>query len=95
MYKLEELTEIIREIVMEYPVTKVILVGSYAKNTATGISDVDLVLDGENLSEAYWEILFKLEDRLGTPVDIMTMRGLDRSLIKDDVMKGAMPIYEA
>ena len=53
MYSIEELAKIVHDTVVDYPVSKVILVGSYAKNTSTEISDVDLVLDGDDLSEAY------------------------------------------
>ena len=95
MYTIHELTTIVNEIVADYPVTRVMLVGSYAKNSATEISDVDLVLDGEDISEAYWSILFSLEDRLSIPVDVMTMRGLKGSLLMDSVLEGAVTIYEA
>jgi len=95
MYTIHELTTIVNEIVADYPVTRVMLVGSYAKNSATEISDVDLVLDGEDISEAYWSILFSLEDRLNIPVDVMTMRGLKGSLLMDSVLEGAVTIYEA
>ena len=95
MYSLLELTGIVRDAVAGYPVTRVILVGSCAKGTATEISDVDLVLDGEDLSEAYWQVLFALEDRLNVPVDIMTMRGLEGSVIKDSVLEGGVLLYEA
>ena len=95
MYSIKELTGIVAKIVSNYHVNKVILVGSYARNTPTEASDVDLVLDGEDLSEAYWEILFALEDQLTVPVDVLTMRGLDGSILKDSVLKGGVTLYEA
>ena len=95
MYDLTDLTGIVRDAVAGHPVTKVILVGSYAKSNSTDISDVDLVLDGEDLSDAYWSVLFALEDRLNVPVDLMTMRGLEGSVIRDSVLEGGLLIYEA
>jgi predicted nucleotidyltransferase len=95
MYSIGELTAIIRGVVSNYPVTKAILVGSYAKNTPSEASDVDLVLDGDDLSEAYWDILFALEDRLSVPVDVLTMRGLDGSILKESVLEGGVTLYEA
>ena len=95
MYSVNELREIVNEIVTEYPVSKVMLVGSYARNTATELSDVDLVIDGTDIGDVYWDILFTFEDSLSVPVDIMTMRGLKNSLIKESVMEGGITLYEA
>ena len=95
MYNIREITEIVNEIVPGHPITKVVLVGSYAKETATETSDIDIVLDGEDLADAYWDILFSLEDRLTVPVDVMTMRGLEGSILKESVMEGGVTLYEA
>jgi len=95
MYNIREITEIVNEIVPGHPITKVVLVGSYAKETATETSDIDIVLDGEDIADAYWDILFSLEDRLTVPVDVMTMRGLEGSILKESVMEGGVTLYEA
>ena len=95
MYSIQELASIVKEAVAGHPVSSVTLVGSYAKNSATECSDVDLVLDGDDIADAYWDILFFLEDRLKVPVDMMTMRGLENSLLKDAVMEGGVVLYEA
>jgi predicted nucleotidyltransferase len=95
MYSINELREIVTETVTPYPVTKVIITGSYANNTASETSDIDIVLDGGDLSDAYWEILFLLEDRLKIPVDLITMRGLKNSLLKDSILSGGINLYEA
>jgi predicted nucleotidyltransferase len=95
MYSIGDLTTIVRGVVSKYPVKKAILIGSYAKNTPTESSDVDLVLDGDDLSEAYWDILFALEDCLTVPVDVLTMHGLKNSIIKQSVLEGGVTLYEA
>jgi predicted nucleotidyltransferase len=95
MYSIEELTAIVNDVVAGHPVTRVVLTGSYAKGTATDTSDIDLVLDGGDLSEAYWDILFELEDRLTVPVDVITMYGLSNSLLKDSMLDGGVTLYEA
>ena len=95
IYNIDELAKIVNEIVAPYPVRKVTLVGSYANNTASETSDIDLVLEGDNLSEAYWDILFQLEDTLNVPVDIITERGLRSSILRDSVMSGGISLYEA
>ena len=95
MYSIKELASIVKEAVEGHPITRVTLVGSYAKNSATDASDIDLVLDGEGIADAYWDILFSLEDRLKVPVDIMTVRGLNNSILKDNLMEGGVILYEA
>ena len=95
MYSIEELALIVKEAVAAHSVSSVTLVGSYAKNNATECSDVDLVLDGDDIADAYWDILSFLEDRLKVPVDLITMRGLENTLLKDAVMEGAVTLYEA
>ena len=45
VYTVEEIKQILNEILENMPVYSVILFGSYAKNTATKISDIDLVID--------------------------------------------------
>ena len=42
-YSLSELQKIILDILKDYPIKKIILLGSYANNTATKNSDIDLI----------------------------------------------------
>ncbi len=95
MYKMEELKTIIQDIAKPLPIATVILVGSYATNNATDKSDIDLVVDGEDLSDAYWDFLFQLEDTLKIKVDLMTARGLKNSCLKDNILEDGVLIYEA
>ena len=75
-------------------ISKVILVGSYAKNEATEESDIDLVVDGQDLSESYWDFLFRLEDTLSVKVDLITLRGLQNSCMRDSILTGGIILYE-
>ena len=94
MYNTKEIQSTIRNIAATLPISKVILVGSYAKNEATEESDIDLIVDGKDLSETYWDFLFKLEDTLSVKVDLMTLRGLRNSCIRDNVLAGGIVLYE-
>jgi len=95
MYDTGEIQAKIKNIASTLPISKVILVGSYAKNEATEESDIDLVVDGKDLSEAYWDFLFKLEDTLSVKIDLMTMRGLQNSCMIDRILAGGIVLYEA
>lgn len=95
MYDTKEIQSTVRSIAAMLPISKVILVGSYARNEATELSDIDLVVDGKDLSESYWDFLFKLEDVFSVKVDLMTVRGLENSCMRDSVLTGGIVLYEA
>ena len=81
----------IAEILESYDVERAFLFGSYARGDNTADSDVDLRFEcGPTMSYgALYEISQKLENVLGTTVDIVTnppeyMRPRFRKCIKDD-----------
>ena len=94
MHSTSEIQAKVADIAYSLPISKVILVGSYAKNEATEESDIDLVVDGGDLSESYWDFLFKLEDVFSVKIDLMTLRGLRNSCIRESVLSGGIVLYE-
>ena len=94
MYNIKEIQSIVKSIATTLPISKVVLVGSYAKNQATEISDIDLVVDGNDLSESYWELLFKLEDCFSVKIDLMTVRGIKNSCMYENILEGGILLYE-
>ena len=94
MYNIEQIQSTVKSIAAILPISKVILVGSYAKNEATEQSDIDLVVDGKDLSESYWDFLFRLEDTLSVKIDLMTVRGLENSCMRDSILAGGIILYE-
>lgn len=95
MYDTKEIQSKVKSIAVSLPISKVILVGSYAKNEATEQSDIDLVVDGNDLSDLYWDFLFRLEEEFSVKVDLMTVRGLKNSCMRDSVLSGGIVLYEA
>ena len=57
--------------------------GSYARNTATPESDVDIVFDTD-APNLYLTVMMKqdLEELLGRPVDVLQLRGLTNPRLK-------------
>jgi len=47
IYTIEELKDILQDILKQFAVKRAILFGSYAKNTPTAKSDIDIVIDSE------------------------------------------------
>jgi predicted nucleotidyltransferase len=94
MYSISEIQSVVTKIAQPMQISKVVLVGSYAKNMANEQSDIDLVIDGEDLSESYWDFLFSIEDRLLTKIDLLTMRGLKSSCMRNSILDGGVVLYE-
>jgi predicted nucleotidyltransferase len=66
------------ELETRFGVTRLALFGSTARDTATGKSDVDVLVgfDGPATSKRYFGVQFYLEDLLGCPVDLVTEKAL-------------------
>lgn len=66
------------ELQTRFGVTRLALFGSTARDTATGKSDVDVLVDfdGPATSKRYFGVQFYLEDLLGCPVDLVTEKAL-------------------
>ena len=87
-YTIEELREIITPIAMQHNVQRVYLFGSYARGEATGDSDVDLRVDGENLRTMVgWGNLYAdLERKLRKELDLLVTDEL-REKLQDPLVK--------
>lgn len=63
---------------IEYGVKRIGLFGSYATDTATAMSDIDLVVEFEQpMGLKFMEFCDYLEDLLGTKVDVLTPTGIE------------------
>ena len=77
----EEIAKIIREeysyLSTEYGVKRIGLFGSYAKNTPTETSDIDLVVEFDRpIGLKFIELTEYLETLLGRRVDVLTKAGI-------------------
>ena len=72
IYTIEELKTILQEILKEFAVKKAILFGSYAKNTPTAKSDIDLVIESEGklLNINFYGLLEDLVQKLQKNIDL-------------------------
>ena len=75
--KIEEIAERVRPIAERYNIPKVYLFGSYARGEATEGSDVDLLVDADNVHGlAFFGLWADLEDALEKELDIITTNAL-------------------
>ena len=97
VYSIDELRSILREIFSNFAVKKAILFGSYAKNTPTAKSDIDLVIDSEGklLNIYFYGLLEDLVQRLQKNVDLFGITEIQKdSQIYNDILNEGVVIYE-
>ena len=90
-------TEIINRIIpilKKYPISKAGLFGSYARNTSSNDSDLDLLVELQKDISLLEFIAIKqtLEDKLRINVDLVEYRSLKRAL-KDQILAEEVRIY--
>lgn len=90
----EEIKKKIISILVKYGIKKILIFGSYARNEATPISDLDLIVEfpeGTSLID-HIGIEFELSEALNMKIDLLSQNGIS-PYIKDQIMKEAVVIY--
>lgn len=97
IYTIEELKDILYDILKNFAVKKAILFGSYAKNTPTAKSDIDLVIDSEGklLNIYFYGLLENLVQALQKNVDLFEISEIQKnSKMYNDIQNEGIVIYE-
>ncbi|MDH6603894.1 putative nucleotidyltransferase [Bacilli bacterium PM5-9] len=97
IYSIEELKGIMNIIAKNYPIKKIILFGSYAKNIADENSDIDLVVDtnGELKGLSFFGLLSDLNNILKKEVDLIDSREIIvDGKISDEIKRTGIILYE-
>lgn len=97
VYTIEEIKSILQNILQNFEVKKAILFGSYAKNTPTSTSDIDLVIDSEGklLNIYFYGLLEDLVQALQKNVDLFEISEIQKnSKIYDDIQNEGVVVYE-
>ncbi len=97
IYTIDEIKKILQEILKNFSVKKAILFGSYAKNTPTPKSDIDLVIDSEGklLNINFYGLLEDLIQKLEKNIDLFEVSEIQKdSRIYDDIQKEGIIVYE-
>lgn len=92
--EIDEIKHAILKAAEEYPIKKVKLFGSYAKNKAKDDSDIDLLVEFNNNDVTLLTLAglkYRLEDLLGISVDIIEMPVSDDSILQ---IERTMDLYE-
>lgn len=97
IYTIEEIEKILKEILTDKPVYKVILFGSYAKKKATQKSDIDLIIDTKSKLKGFalLKLICQIEEKLQKKVDgFEKYEILEDSLIDKEIKETGVVVYE-
>ena len=95
---IDEIKNIITPLVSPYPISRVILFGSYARGEAAESSDVDLIIDSEGRMNAfdYFGVAGLIIKKMPVSVDIFELREINRpSDMFDNINNEGVVIYES
>lgn len=96
VYTIEEIKKILKELLDNMPVYSVILFGSYAKNTATKISDIDLVIDTKETLIGFklYSLITQIEEKFEKDVDAFEKSEIiENSKIDNEIKKTGVIVY--
>ena len=97
IYSINDIKELLSEVLNNTEVKKAILFGSYAKNTQTSRSDIDLVIDSEGklLNIYFYGLLEDLVQKLQKNIDLFEISEIQKnSKIYQDIQKEGVIVYE-
>lgn len=97
IYSVEDIKRMLNEILSNTDVEKAILFGSYAKNTPTKYSDIDILIDsnGKIKGLKFYAIMDMIKEKFDKEVDVIEKSEIDEgSKIEREIEKTGVVVYE-
>ena len=97
IYTIDEIKSVLKKVCKNFDVEKAILFGSYARNTQTENSDIDIVIDsnGKLLNIYFYGLLEELVESLHKNVDLIEISEIKKgSNIYKSIEKEGIVVYE-
>ena len=97
IYTIEEIKLILNKVLKNKPVYTVMLFGSYAKNTATKNSDLDLVIDSKEKLMGFklYSLITQIEEAFDKQVDAFEKAEIiENSKIDEEIKRTGIVVYE-
>lgn len=97
IYSIDDIKRILSEVLNDTEVEKAILFGSYAKNTPTQTSDIDILIDsnGKIKGLKFFAIIDMIREKFDKDVDVIERTEIDKeSKIEKEIEKTGVVIYE-
>ena len=97
IYSIEDIKQMLNEILTNTEVEKAILFGSYAKNTPTSYSDIDILIDsnGKIKGLKFFAIIDMIREKFNKDVDVIEKSEINKnSKIEKEIEKTGVVVYE-
>ncbi|MCI8654691.1 MAG: nucleotidyltransferase domain-containing protein [Clostridia bacterium] len=97
IYSINDIKIILNEILNNTDVEKAILFGSYAKNTPTKNSDIDILIDsnGKIKGLKFFAIIDMIKEKFDKDVDVIEKSEIDKnSRIEKEIEQTGVVVYE-
>lgn len=97
IYSINDIERLLSEVLNNTDVEKAILFGSYAKNTPTQNSDIDILIDsnGKITGLKFFAIIDMIKEKFNKDVDIIEKSEVDEgSKIEEEINKTGVVVYE-
>ena len=91
--ELNDVKKIVSKILDKYNVKSCYIFGSYAKNNATGKSDVDLLIDSDITGLNYFVLVEELRDELHKKIDLLRLNDLENNELLKEIIRDGIKIY--
>lgn len=97
IYSISDIKRLLSEVLNNTEVEKAILFGSYAKNTSTKTSDIDILIDsnGKIKGLKFFAIIDMIREKFDKDVDVIEKSEIDKnSKIEREIEKTGVIVYE-
>lgn len=97
IYSIDEIKEMLKDILSNTDVEKVILFGSYSKNVATKNSDIDFLIDSKGKLKGlkFFAIIDMIKEKFDKNVDVIEISEINKnSKIEKEITKTGIVVYE-
>ena len=92
--KLDSIKKIVSNVLKEYDVEYCYLFGSYSKNKANELSDVDLLVSTKITGMAFFGLAEKLRESLHKKVDLLNIEQLvNNQVLLNEILRDGIKIY--
>ena len=92
--KIDKIQKIVSEVLSNFDVDYCYLFGSYAKNTANELSDVDLLVSTKITGMAFFGLAERLRESLHKKVDLLNIEQLtNNQVLLNEILKDGIKIY--
>lgn len=97
IYTLEDIKKMLQEVLEGTEVEQAILFGSYAKNTPTKLSDIDILIDSKGKIKGlkFFAIIDTIKEKFDKDVDVIEKSEINKnSRIEKEIEKTGVVVYE-